>query len=318
MAKKRQAAADAFSDDPEEDDDEQISGESSGAIFRSIENPSHLTFKEIAAPTPSEKQAAFVFINRLVEAISKKGYIHEPSDPQDLREGFMVMKLFIKKEQDLIKHGTEQLEKAGTTLAYIQENQATDTKAHNKEYCFEIYQEGCFSTANFKHIIMRFCFVVPQLADGELNMSGCFKPGPHYLVDSKSPYGCHVKETIISHLSEHPGQNIHFRPTKATPGWFEDLTREINLLRDIHHSQRNRQETITLAVRRMIVEIIKELAKADDQSTITSNVFLSAALFGTLQSKNVQFDLLQNAFDVAWKHLHVRLPTENKGKERNK
>jgi hypothetical protein len=28
--------------------------------------------------------------------------------------------------------------------------------------------------------------------------------------------------------------------------------------------------------------------------------------------------LLQNTFAVAWKHLHVRLPTDNKGKERNK
>jgi hypothetical protein len=36
MAKKRHA----LSDNSEEDDDEQIAGEFSGAIFRSIENPS--------------------------------------------------------------------------------------------------------------------------------------------------------------------------------------------------------------------------------------------------------------------------------------
>jgi hypothetical protein len=40
-----------------------------------------------------------------VEAIATKGYSHVPSDPQDLRERFMVMKLFIKKQQELIKHG---------------------------------------------------------------------------------------------------------------------------------------------------------------------------------------------------------------------
>jgi hypothetical protein len=144
---------------------------------------------------------------------------------------------------------------------------------------FEIYQEGCFFNSKFKthHHDILFCF--PQLADGILNMSECFKPGPNYLVDSKSPYGCHVKKTVISHLSEHPGQNIHFRPSTATPGWFEDLTRESNLLRDIHHIQCNRRETITLAVRRMVVEIIKDLAKADDQSTITSNVFSFGSTF---------------------------------------
>jgi hypothetical protein len=210
----------------------------------------------------------------------------------------MVMKLFIKIQQDLIKHGAEQLEKAGTTLAYIQENQATDTKAHNKEHFLKYLKKVVFSSANLKHI-MRFCFVVPKLADGVLNMSECFKPGPHCLVNSRSPYGCHVKQTVISHPSEHPGQSIHFRPTTATPGWFEDLTRESNLLRDIHRSQCNRRENITLAVRKMVVEIIKELAKADDQSTITRSVFLSAALSGTRQTKNVQFDLLQNAFAVA-------------------
>jgi hypothetical protein len=53
------AAADSLSDDSEEDNNEQIAGEFSGAIFWSIENTSQLTFKELAAPTPSEKQAAF-------------------------------------------------------------------------------------------------------------------------------------------------------------------------------------------------------------------------------------------------------------------
>jgi hypothetical protein len=207
------------------------------------------------APTPSDKQAAI--FNQLVEAIAEKGYSHVQCDPQDLREGFMVMKLFIKKQQELIKHGTEQLEKAGTTLAYIQENQATNMNAHNKERFLKYIKKVVFSTANLKHVIVRFCFVVPQLADGVFDISECFKPGPHYLVDSKAPYGCHVKQTIISHLSEHPGQNIHFRPTTETPGWFEDLTRESNLLRDIHHNQCNRRETITFTVRRMVVEIIK-------------------------------------------------------------
>jgi hypothetical protein len=55
MAKKLQAAAGVLIYDDEEDDNEQIAGEFSGAFFWSIENLSQLTFKELASPTPSEK-----------------------------------------------------------------------------------------------------------------------------------------------------------------------------------------------------------------------------------------------------------------------
>jgi hypothetical protein len=78
--------------------------------------------------TPHVKATVSILLNGLVETMMKQGFGHVPANKKDLREGYMVLKVFMNNQQDLVKEGSRALEEAGTTFAYIQDNQESDSK----------------------------------------------------------------------------------------------------------------------------------------------------------------------------------------------
>jgi hypothetical protein len=143
-----------------------------------------------------------------------------------------------------------------------------------------------FPTVNLKHIIMIFCFVVPQLADGIFNISECFKVclwfarKINYSQPSRSlPWAKYLP------LSNH-----------ANNGWFKELVCDDNLIREIQHIQYNHHDTITLAIHKTSGEVVLDESIDCDKDTVMKNIFVLCALFGTHKSDLVQFKLLQDCF----------------------
>jgi hypothetical protein len=287
----------------EDDDVDELGLEFSGALLRRVENIKCLTFSDLVTPSPDDAVAANKLLNSLAKAIMTKGLAHFPTDTAELQECFKIMKLFSQRQTELIHDGLNKVRYGNETISFIQDNNFLAANDKNIKEMLKYIRDVVFGPENLKDAIQRFPFVITQVDDNVKHVMQYFKAGDHYLINENSNYGLYVQKKIIESLNGNQHMRAAFAPTTSNPSWYEHLVANHGILRTIHQKQCSRRETITLAVRSAVQELVNSQAPNINRETFLIDLFRTFAVFGTVECCTDAFFNIQKPFAVGWKLL---------------
>jgi hypothetical protein len=147
------------SDDNLSGDGEQVSvghdlqlGPLRGSFALSVPNPQKIALGDFSAPSDGKKEEAKQFFINVASKLRLVGHYHLPTTDEDLEEGYILFKIYMDQQSDLLKEAYEKTEAVNATLLYFQDAMQNETKIENIKRFKSYILDAVFSGQELKKL----------------------------------------------------------------------------------------------------------------------------------------------------------------------